>query len=909
MIGPFVGRSAELSVLARAVAEARARAPRTIVVEGPAGIGKTVLVRRILADLTHAVVLRATGDEIERSLPFGILDQLRASAGAGAVEAVTDPLVAGAAFLELLADLQGKGLVVVVLDDAHWADAPSLQAVAFALRRLRVDQVLALLVGREEEMWRLASTVGRLVDNEAGARLRLGGLTPAELAELADAVGTGSLTAAAARRLHHHTEGNPLHATALLREVGSERLAGGDAGPLPAPRSYAALVLDRLSSCSAATRRLVRAGAVLGTRWPLDLAGGLAGVSDPLRAFEEAAGADLLAAGDGAPAPPVAFAHPLVRAAVYHHLGPGQRAALHTRAAALVAEPGTALRHRTAAATAPDAALAADLRAYAGEQAARRAWAASADAAVAASRLTPVRAEAEQLTVDAIDFLLAAGDLLAAGSLAEEAEAWDDSARRSYVMATTAFFAGRPEEGEALLADAWARCEPTAEPHLAARIAGMNATHHLNSCRGADAVMWARRALEWDPDGVVCMSYPPRLMLPVALAMTCDDLAGVLAGIGLPDLLPDPRPDQVDELLARGVLRVWNDDLAGAMADFAAVSRACRRRGPLTLAINALFYLADSEYRLGHWDDAALHADIAISTAEDAGFVPGLAMSHAVATFVAAARGEPERAGAHARASAEAATDPAQRMWAAVAAARLAQSAGDAHQQAAACTSILDLAGMEPIEDPNVQPWRELYAEALVRLGQLAEAEAVLAPLEARAQSRGRLGARCGASRVRGLIAAAQGDAAGARQCFEAALAAARQAAMPFVQAQVEVDCGVVLRRHGRRRAALGPLLSARSELVRLGAGPLLRRCEQELEALGMGVSDDDRDPVPRLTSQERSVAHLAAGGRANREIAAELMVSVKTVEYHLGNVFAKLHVRSRSQLTARLLRAGGKHY
>jgi DNA-binding NarL/FixJ family response regulator len=154
---------------------------------------------------------------------------------------------------------------------------------------------------------------------------------------------------------------------------------------------------------------------------------------------------------------------------------------------------------------------------------------------------------------------------------------------------------------------------------------------------------------------------------------------------------------------------------------------------------------------------------------------------------------------------------------------------------------------------------------------------------------------------VRGTLLAATGDAPGARAAFGAALAAAARVEVPFARARAELAHGAFLRRQGQRRAALGHLQAARSTLVRLGARPFLARCDQELAACGLAPDRAGGPPMPHLTTQEHAVAHLVAGGMTNREVALELNLSVKTIEYHLGNVFAKLGTRSRTQLAARL--------
>src|SRR5919108_3860331 len=162
---PFVGRARQLALLAEVFAGASGGRPGVVLVEGEAGIGKSALLARATAALAggDAVVLRATGDEAESALQLGVVGQLVAGISPlppqlamvldGSEEPT--PLAAGAGLLALLGELQDQGPVVVVVDDAHWSDSASLHALAFCLRRLRADRVLALLAARAEELDRL----------------------------------------------------------------------------------------------------------------------------------------------------------------------------------------------------------------------------------------------------------------------------------------------------------------------------------------------------------------------------------------------------------------------------------------------------------------------------------------------------------------------------------------------------------------------------------------------------------------------------------------------------------------------------------------------------------------------------------------------------------------------------------
>jgi hypothetical protein len=296
----FVGRRKDLALLEDQLDKARAGQPRVVLIEGAAGIGKTALLNRFLAQTLGAQILRASGEESELLLAYGVVDQLlRSAAGAGAsVEPrpipLQDHLAVGAQVLELLGNLQEQGPVVVFIDDLQWADQPSLKALLFALRRLLADRVIVLLVNREEEVddGRLEG-LSRLIRDRDGIVLHLRGIQVAELQELAQLHGLRSFSARAARRLHEHTEGHPLHTEALLDEIPA---ADWDRHGLylPAPRSLSLLVLDRRAQCSGVAQRLVDAASVLGVRCSLDGAACLACIGNPLSALDEASRAGLL---------------------------------------------------------------------------------------------------------------------------------------------------------------------------------------------------------------------------------------------------------------------------------------------------------------------------------------------------------------------------------------------------------------------------------------------------------------------------------------------------------------------------------------------------------------------------------------------------------------------------------------
>ncbi|MGH9008716.1 MAG: AAA family ATPase, partial [Acidimicrobiia bacterium] len=727
----FVGRSAELRLLEGELAGVRVGGSRVVLIEGAAGIGKTALLRRFLHRAEPVRVLKAIGDEAETLLPYGVLDQLLVGLpGRGEIRdgPMNDPMSVGTQVLHVLAAVQPECPLVMVLDDAHWADAASLRALTFALRRLHVEKVLAVVLAREDFPG-LPEGLRRLAGGERGLYLRLAGLRADELAELATVLGARSLPRQASERVWKHTGGNPLHARALFEELDREAL-GWSEGPLPAPRSFALLVLARLAACSPAAEALVQAAAVIGHRGGLDLVFRLSGVDDPAGALEEALAARLLELVDVSGGRTVAFPHPLVRAAVYHGLGPARRAALHARAATLVGRP-LSLDHRIAAALVEDAALAAEVAKRAREEAARGASGAAAAHLVTAARLTPDESGRQSLLLDALELLLASGDASEAMLLADRVAALAHSARRNCLLGYLALLTGRQREAQDLLTSAWDAHDPTRERRLGSLISEQLAYLCSIQLRIPASIAWAQRSVAAQDVG--------RPSLALAVLVTGAALAGRAdEALRLAESLPGdtgrPTPEAMVGPLGRGIVRLWTDDLTGAHHDLSTVVLASQLQPSCREAILGLTFLAQAEYRLGAWDDSLAHGDLAVSLAIDSDQVWLLTMAHSAAHWVHAARGNAEAAEHHARAAGETALmlgDAAGVLYAATAAANSALCRGDPGQAIDALGTAVALGGRGEVREPGAFPWRELHAEALVDLGQLDEAEAILGPIEA----------------------------------------------------------------------------------------------------------------------------------------------------------------------------------
>ena len=317
--------------------------------------------------------------------------------------------------------------------------------------------------------------------------------------------------------------------------------------------------------------------------------------------------------------------------------------------------------------------------------------------------------------------------------------------------------------------------------------------------------------------------------------------------------------------------------------------------------------LSHLQYVTGEWSDAVVSAERAMALASEAEH-PHSAFVWWAAIAVPAARGDWAAADAYARMAAAEPIEATDRtVPLGMTSALVATARGDAEAVLAALEPVAALSPNPGIDEPGFWPWHDLYGDALVALGRAAEADAFLRPHEALAAERGRAAPIAKLARVRGRVEATLGRREQATAAFKRALEHMEPLGMPYEQALIEYAHGQFLRRNGRRRAAADVLTRARDTFGDLGARPALERCERELATCGLTPAKRSGSPRPDLTPQEQAVARLVATGKTNREVAAELLLSVKTVEVHLTRIYAKLGVSSRSQLAANPYDSGAK--
>jgi DNA-binding CsgD family transcriptional regulator len=900
---PFVGRTAELAELDRQFAQAAAGHGRVVVLAGSAGSGKTTLIWRCLPTWTaHAEAVLASGDDSETTLPGGLLDQVAQQPGQAAADLAAvlaggraDPLLTGSAVLALLRERACVCPLVVVVDDAQWGDELSLRALCFAARRLWADPVLWVVATRLDGLARLPSGLVRAAA-ERGARLDLAGLDAGEVAALAELAGAGRLPIRAAERLREHTGGIPLHVRELLHDLPTAILRTPGVS-LPAPRSLHTLVVSRLAACSVDTEALVVAAAVLGADCELADAAVLAGLADPLPALQEAISQRLLAEPPVAGRRRAAFPHALIRAAVYQDVGVSRRAALH-RAAAGLTGGSTALAHRVAGCAGADGQLAADLAARADAERAAGQLPSAAEHLLMAARVAGDRQHAEGWLAEAVGLLLELGDAAGARGYAAQVAAMAPSAQRDLLLGRLDLLAGACAAAEQRIGVAWAALAAEAGTgrapvsEAAAKAACELALMLMGQQRLGDAASWARRAARAAASGFTqacsrtvqcgCLAVAgrdrrARALLEAELAQCTDDAARALLHLGL------------------GGTLLYADDLPGAAIHTTAATTLGEACLPASHLLEARLLQVILAYRAGHWDQAAADSDRLITLLDDLDQGWLLSRAHLAAVYIAAGRGNWQVAARHA----DAASPPPGLGAIALADARtaIAVARDDLPAILATADAAADPGLLRRLEPSQLLFW-PAYATALARTGQHARAARILRPYEQRAAACARRSALAAASRARGVLNACRHDRDGALAAFDASLAHLDGLGLPLEEAMTRLERGRLLRRAGQRRAAARDIGTARALFAGLCAQPFLARCDTELGAEPPAMPGPDRPP---LTARQLSVARAAAAGRSNRQIAAELYISVKTVEFHLGQILARLGIDSRTQIAGAL--------
>jgi DNA-binding CsgD family transcriptional regulator len=893
------GRMRERTAIDALLRRARDGQGGGMVLRGEPGIGKSTLLDYTGEQATGMRVLRTAGVEPESDLGYAALhllllpvldrmDRLPEPQARGlgvvfgqAVGPAPDRFLVALAALSLLSELAGERPVLCLLDDAHWADRPSLDTLAFVARRLEAEPIALVLAARTDE--------GLPMDLPGLADLPLAGLDQESARALLVEHGGDRLSVAEQDELLRATGCNPL----AIRELPARaRRGAGSREPFPLASGLQRAFLERARRRAPAAQRLLLLIAADGTGRMdvLRRAAAVLGVdTDPFPPIE----LDGLITTGG---PSLAFRHPLIRSAVYHGAGPADRRAAHgALAAALEGEPAQLDRrawHLGHAAEGPDETVAGELERSA-ERAIRRAGPAAAAAALArAAELSasdPCRA---RRLVAAATAWWQAGHGARAAALLDRAERvappagpvrWDIAGLRALMELRAGSPANtvlllRPVIPEALAGDR--------QKAIELLILLGEASYHASAVEAWADVAEAVEHLDLTGDGI------DDALARLARAV-CRVRAGAQAGLAPGDLETVERlADPGRMCWAGGMLFGLGDRERGRWLRRNAMVRA-RAMGAIgTLAWVLEFVVAD-EIAGGRFDTAEAYADEGRRHADETG-QPNLSCWYrASLATLAALRG---REGDARRLADEVLAEASARN---LAAARVLAHRALGLLNLAAGRSDEALEHFRPMDDADgsVHPGIVLQnvPELVEAAAQLNRSDRVADPLSrftrwgeaTKAPDLLALSARC-----RALVGA--GDT---EHEFHQALALHARADWPMEQARTHLLFGEYLRRERRRADARPHLRAALETFERLGTPVWADRARNELRATGETTGSPASSALALLTPQELRIAAAVGEGATNREIATQLFLSPRTVDYHLRKVFRKLGISSRTDL------------
>ncbi|WP_406091435.1 AAA family ATPase [Kitasatospora purpeofusca] len=914
------GRERERAAVDALLDGARGGRSGVLLLRGEPGIGKTAVLEYAVAAAGDGFrVVRATGVEYEAELPFAGLSLLLATGldrldalpgpqrrslegafGLGEAPGGTDRLLAGLATLGLLAELASEQPLLCVVDDVQWLDRSSLDALLIAARRLQAEGVALLLAARDTGAGADVGGVdvgGLDVGAEADLgplaglpELRLTGLAEPDALRLLDDRTGAALTGPARRRLLAEAAGNPL-ALVELPSTEADLASGG----LALTSRLRIAFHGQVTGLPPATQTLLLVAAAEENGELAVVLAAAAALGAGADALEPAERAGLVAVGADRR---FAFRHPLLRAAVLQRAPLQQRLAAHRALGEALEDGDRRTWHLALAATAPDAGLADALERTAARAEARGAHGGAAAAYERAAGLTPDRDGATRRLVLAAEAATEEGKLELAEALAERAGARTDSvfahALLDQVRAVAQFWRGAYPAAYRLLLDAAAT---DIEPAHAARM--LLQAFHAAWYVGEEPVATVLDRLAALPLGADEPLAPLARHLPAA----------VLPALGRPaGPLPDVRATAAAARKAGAESPVDLVQLCGATLVLgrdhetlelaAELTAEARAKGTVGVLPTLQFFLAEAELFHGRHRDAEVTATEGLALARDTGQAQWTSQLASLLACLAALSGAGQRCAELAAAAlvpgsaAPAAGEP----WAHWALALLDLGRG----RAAAAADRLHTLTTGPYRH-HVGATRAVpdLVEAAVRLG---EPERAAEPYERFARWAGAAGTPW-AEALRLRCQALLGPDELAESAYRAALDLHEGAHRPFERARTALLYGEWLRRERRRTDARPHLGAALETFERLGAEPWADRARAELTATGTAA------PAPAaaagaltaLTPQELQIARLAARGLTNRDIAAQLFLSPRTVGHHLYKAYPKLGIASRTELAALL--------
>jgi DNA-binding CsgD family transcriptional regulator len=901
-----VGRDTELDAI-REFFEPRLERPRALLLEGEAGIGKTTLLaaaneearRRgwhllgcrpaeAESQLAFAALADALGEIVSGGL--ATLPEPQRAALLGAVRCAdteVDRLALSLGVLSLLRDLAHSGPVALLVDDVQWLDSPSARALSYGLRRLTVEPVVVIASHREGESVQPAFVEAMRAIGLS--RLPVRALSLGAIARIVREHLSVSFSRPVLLRIYDAAGGNPFFALELARAAAE---AAERDEVLAIPESLRELVGIRLAALPSETRAALLVVAALGQPRSSVVAAAVEGWEEAVAPAVEAGVLELVGGR-------VRFMHPLLGSVVYADAPEHRRRSVHRALANIAEEPEQRGWHLAMATERPNERVAAQVAKAAIAAATRGAPETAAELAQQARRLTPPsRPDAcAARALDAAAYAWSAGDAKRSETMLLELIA---SLPQSPVRAAARQLLVKivDDVAETLTLLDLALEDSAGAPAMEASVLNLRARQRMWGGDFAGAIADAQTAAT----RAAAAGSAPEL----AVALAREAHARVFAGepvphalleraVALERTLDEGIPIGDSPTRVRGICALSDDDLETAWSLLTSVDRQAQARSESWRAI-VLYTLAEVELRRGCTAEALRVVEEATEIADYWGVVHAEAAVLPTAALVRATIGDVDEA----RRAAERALELMRPVGydaivrqAERALGFLELSLGNA---AAAHTVLAPLITRSGLGNP----WAEAAAadeiEALLGMGKIADAEALLAAFATQAKRTHHPRASAAVARSAALTAAARDDLDDALGHADHAVELAGAAAEPLERGRALLVLGLVRRRAKRRRAAREALEAALGVFDALPAPLWAQRARTELERIG-----GRRGSAGELTPSERRVADLVLAGKTNREIATELFITVHTVEKALTRAYAKLGVRSRTELAHRL--------
>ncbi|MGW3495340.1 helix-turn-helix transcriptional regulator [Streptomyces sp. NPDC001020] len=887
----------------------------SVLVHGPAGIGKSTILRALTAEYGEAArtVLRCSATESESHLPFlaladllglvvdEVADRLPAPQRTALESALTgrgestlqrDGLALRLAVLSTLRALAARGPVLIVADDLQWLDPASAELLGFAARRLGGTPVQMLCAVRTHTEPQAHDHDRHLSTSPPDTLpVKVSPLSHGHIAELLRHRGHTGLPRSTVRDIHRTSGGNPLFALELGRALAESPTPPSPGEPLPVPTSLRTLVRGRLEALSEEARRTLLLASA-GARPTLALLHAAGRENAEVETAQAAALGLLVTERD---APCIRFAHPLISAALYAEASTQERRAAHAALSTAASDPIERARHLALASTGTDPRVAERLGEAASAARDRGAPSVAAGLGLLAARHTPANALRGPIErrLQAAEDALTAGETDLARDIAHEVLAHAaESADRVRAWMVVIDAAGHAMAGvDAVFPQALA--DAGDDPRL------LTLVHYRLGWRALIVEGDFERARE-------------EAALAADLAARAGDRRGELLALafraqtetlmGHPDApatieraLREPQDPRVacDHNGAGAARFRWllmSDQLTEARKTISGLLREARRRGIVEAEMHFLRGLAETELRAGHCGRALDLARESLRLARDTGI--GEAASAVLTSLAEAAGGEVDRALTLGREAVARAEDDGDVLYLSRALAALGHArlvAGDAAGAVRSLRRVRELEEGLGVTDPARGRWHGDLAEALVRVGEPAEAQDVIDTTRTRALRLGRKSVLAVLDRAEALVRSARGETAAAvRQ-----LTSAQHRLAELGHGLEEARAAYALADLRTRRPGPTSYDEAARLFRRCRAMPWLRQVETAT-VTGPAQPRPSAAALDTLAATERQVAALVMEGATNREIAARLFISVKTVEATLTRVYRKLRIRSR---------------